>query len=100
MDITISELIVWLIVGGFAGSVTGALLKRKKEGYGRLRNLLVGMAGAAIGGALFNLFKIDLKLSDLKVTGEDLVSALLGSFLLMLIIWLIGKKKSKKAKVS
>ena len=100
MDITISDLIVWLVIGGFAGSVTGALLKRKKEGYGRMRNLAVGMAGALIGGALFKLLKIDLKLDDLEVTGEDLVSALVGSFLLMFILWLIAKKKGKKAKAA
>jgi uncharacterized membrane protein YeaQ/YmgE (transglycosylase-associated protein family) len=100
MDITISDLIIWLIIGAFAGAVTGALVKRKKEGYGRIRNLAVGMAGALIGGALFKLFKIDLKLADVKVTAEDLISALAGSFLLMFILWLIGKKKGKKAKAA
>jgi len=95
MDISISQIIIWLIVGSLAGSVTGALVKRKKEGYGRLRNMTIGMVGAVIGGGLFSLFKIDLGLGDWKVTGQDLVSALIGSFLLLIVIWLIGKRRAK-----
>jgi len=33
---TIGELIVWLVVGALAGSATGMLVKRQREGFGRL----------------------------------------------------------------
>ena len=36
---TIGELIVWLVVGALAGSATGMLVKRQREGFGRLGNL-------------------------------------------------------------
>lgn len=96
MDISIGEIIVWIIVGGLAGSVAGALVRRKKEGYGRWRNFGIGMAGAVIGGILFKVFKIDLGLGDLAITFDDLVSALLGSFLLLLVLWIIRKSRARK----
>ena len=96
MNITIGELIIWIIVGGFAGAVVGAAVKGKKEGYGKWKNFGIGLVGAVIGGVIFNLFNIDLGLGDLKITFEDLVSALLGSFLLLAVIWIAGKKKKKK----
>jgi len=96
MDISIDELIIWIIIGGFAGSVAGAVVKGKKAGYGRLKNFAIGLVGAVIGGVIFNLFKIDLGLGNIAVTFEDLISALLGSFLLLGMIWFIGKKKKSK----
>lgn len=95
MNISIGELIIWIIVGGFAGSVVGAVVKGKKEGYGKWKNFGIGLVGAVIGGVIFNLFNIDLGLGDLSITFEDLISALLGSFLLLVIMWLIGNKKKR-----
>ena len=94
----IGEIIVWLIVGGLAGTLTGRLVTGKKEGLGRLSNLGVGLIGALVGGFLFNLFKIDLGLGDLKVTFEDLVAAVCGSLLFILASWLIRKYLARKKK--
>ena len=52
MDINIGDIIIWILVGGFAGSVVGAIVKGKKTGYGRWKNMSIGLAGAAIGGIL------------------------------------------------
>ena len=93
MDINIGDIIVWILVGSFAGSVVGAIVKRKKAGYGRWKNMAIGLAGAAIGGILFKLFRIDLGLADLAISFQDIISALLGSFLLLLILWIIQKKR-------
>ena len=93
MNISPGELIIWIIVGGFAGSVVGAVAKGKKQGYGKWKNFAIGLVGAVIGGVIFNLFNINLGLGDLKITFEDLISALLGSFLLLVGMWIVGKKK-------
>jgi uncharacterized membrane protein YeaQ/YmgE (transglycosylase-associated protein family) len=98
MNITIGEVIIWIIVGCFAGSVVGAVVKRKREGYGRWKNLGIGLVGAVIGGAIFKIFRIDLGLGELKVTFEDLVSATLGSFILIVAMWMIGKKGDASTK--
>jgi uncharacterized membrane protein YeaQ/YmgE (transglycosylase-associated protein family) len=46
----LGQIIVWIIVGGFAGTLAGRAVTLKKEGLGRWTNLLIGMAGAVIGG--------------------------------------------------
>jgi uncharacterized membrane protein YeaQ/YmgE (transglycosylase-associated protein family) len=86
MHLTLSQFIVWLVVGSLAGNLAGRLVTLKKEGLGRWTNLGVGMLGALIGGLIFNVFHINLGLGDLKVTFEDLVAALLGS-LLLIVVW-------------
>lgn len=95
MDFSIGQLIVWLIVGGLAGSLAGWAVTFKKEGLGKWLNLGVGMVGALIGGAIFRIFKIDLGLGNIKITFEDLLSAFLGSLLLLLVIWCYRFYRSK-----
>ena len=91
-------IILWIIVGGFAGTFAGRVVTMKKEGLGRWANLLVGMVGAVIGGSFFRLFRIDLGLGELKVTFEDLIAAFLGS-LIVIIAWrIIAKARAKDAK--
>ena len=60
----------------------------RKEGLGRWVNLGVGMVGALVGGFVFNVFHIDLGLGELKLTFEDLLSAFLGS-LVLIVAWRI-----------
>ncbi len=94
---TIGELIVWLVVGALAGSVTGMLVKRQREGFGRLGNLGVGLSGALIGGLLFNLFRIDLGLAEVSISLEDLIAALVGSLLLLGVVRLIRRAKERRS---
>jgi uncharacterized membrane protein YeaQ/YmgE (transglycosylase-associated protein family) len=96
MHMTISQFLVWLIIGALAGNVVGRLVTLRKEGLGFWTNILTGMAGAVVGGVIFRVFSIDLGLGDLKIDGEDLVSAFVGS-LLCVIGWKIFRKKSGKA---
>ncbi|MHC4206609.1 MAG: GlsB/YeaQ/YmgE family stress response membrane protein [Planctomycetota bacterium] len=96
MNITISELIVWLIVGALAGSLAGIVVTRKKVGFGRYVNLGIGLVGALIGGIVFDLFNIDLGLGNLAVTFEDLLSAFIGSLFFLAILWFINRYRRKK----
>ncbi len=93
---TIGELIVWLVVGALAGSVTGMLVKRQREGFGRLGNLGVGLSGALVGGLLFKLFRIDLGLAEVSISLEDLIAALVGSLLLLGVVRLIRRAKERR----
>ena len=83
MDATIVKLIVWVLVGMLAGSLAGLVVKGKKEGFGKLANLGIGMAGALIGGFLFNILKIDLGLANISISLHDLVAAFVGSFVFL-----------------
>jgi uncharacterized membrane protein YeaQ/YmgE (transglycosylase-associated protein family) len=96
MNLTLGQFIVWLIIGGLAGTVAARVATFKKEGLGRITNLGVGMLGALIGGLIFNIFNIDFGLGDLKVTFEDLIAAFLGSLLLIVVWWAVGKLWLKK----
>jgi uncharacterized membrane protein YeaQ/YmgE (transglycosylase-associated protein family) len=95
--LNIGQFIIWIIVGGFAGTLAGRIVTFKKAGLGRWVNLLVGMIGAAIGGALFKIFRIDLGLGELKVTFEDLIAAFLGSLLVIFLWRIIVMFTAKKA---
>ena len=86
----LGTIIVWLIVGGLAGTMAGRLLTLKKEGLGRWTNLGVGLVGALLGGGLFKLFHIDLGLGKIKITFEDLIAAFTGSILCVLLWWVLS----------
>lgn len=94
----IGQIVVWVIVGGFAGTLAGRAVTLKKQGLGRWMNLLVGMAGAVIGGELFSLLRINFGLGDLKVSFEDLIAAFLGSLLVIFVWRIIARTKTNQVK--
>jgi uncharacterized membrane protein YeaQ/YmgE (transglycosylase-associated protein family) len=97
MTVTIDQLAAWLIVGALAGSLAGLLVTRKKAGFGYGLNLAVGLAGAVIGGLLFKVFRINLGvLGGISISTEDLIEGVLGSLVLLGIIWLVKWQMAKK----
>ena len=91
MSISAGQLIVWLIIGALAGSMAGWVVTRRKRGFGRLTNLIIGLLGAVIGGFLFDLLEVDLGLGELVLTAEDLVAAFVGALLLLAALRLVGR---------
>ena len=83
---TIGKIVVWLIVGALAGTLAGRVMTFSMRGFGFWINMAIGMIGALVGGFLFWLFHIDLRLAEIKITFEDLISAFVGS-LLCIIVW-------------
>jgi uncharacterized membrane protein YeaQ/YmgE (transglycosylase-associated protein family) len=94
MNLTVGQFIVWLVIGGLAGTLAGRLVTLKKEGLGRWTNLGVGMAGALIGGLVLRIFRINLGLGEIKI--EDLIAAFFGSLAFVAIWWLVAKFRGKK----
>jgi len=72
--------LIFLITGLVAGWLASIIMKGK--GFGLFLNLILGVAGAFIGGIAFNLVGI-------KMTGMFgiLISAIVGA---IAIIWLVG----------
>ena len=97
MNETLVEIVVWIIVGMLAGSLTGLALKRNKKGFGWYVNLGIGMVGALIGGFLFDLLNIDLGLANISVSLQDIVSAFVGSLIFLAVLIFVRKRYSKKA---
>jgi uncharacterized membrane protein YeaQ/YmgE (transglycosylase-associated protein family) len=93
---TLGKIIVWLILGAFAGTLAGRLMTFSKQGFGRWTNIGIGMLGALVGGFLFWLLGIDFGLGEIKITFEDLISAFVGSLLCIVAWWLIRKFAGQK----
>jgi uncharacterized membrane protein YeaQ/YmgE (transglycosylase-associated protein family) len=81
------QLIVTLIIGAVAGWLAGKLTLG--GGFGIIKNLILGIVGAVVGGWLFSLLGI-------KIGGEwigPIVTSTAGAVLLIVIIGFITKKK-------
>ena len=86
MAVTIEDVMVWLVVGMLAGTMAGLIVKRKRAGYGRFYNLALGLVGALIGGALFDLFGILPSLDDISISLRDIIAALFGALLFIVLL--------------
>ena len=82
MDIT--NLIIFLAIGALAGWFAGNIMKGK--GFGLLRNILVGIVGAVLGGFLFDF----LGISAGGIIGS-LATATVGAVVLLFIASIIKK---------
>jgi uncharacterized membrane protein YeaQ/YmgE (transglycosylase-associated protein family) len=69
---------------------------RQRRGFGPLGNLAVGFVGALIGGLIFYAFHIDLGLGAIAVTLEDLVAALLGSLLFLIVLYFSRRQLARR----
>jgi uncharacterized membrane protein YeaQ/YmgE (transglycosylase-associated protein family) len=96
MEVTMTELAVWIIVGALAGSLAGMVVTRKKEGFGRWVNLGVGLAGALIGGFLFDVLGVDLGLADISISLGDVVAAFVGALIFWVAVWAVLRARRKK----
>ncbi len=88
MQITLYEIAVWLILGLLAGSLTGLIVKGEKQGFGLQTNLVLGLAGAIVGGLLFRLLGLFPNLDKISISMRDIVAALAGSLLILALFWL------------
>lgn len=93
MNISLDQIIVWLVVGAIAGSLAGLVVKRTKQGFGRFTNLGIGLVGALIGGVLFRVLRIDLGLGVISVSLEDIVAAFVGSIVFLILLRWIRKRR-------
>jgi uncharacterized membrane protein YeaQ/YmgE (transglycosylase-associated protein family) len=78
--------ISWLLVGLIAGAVAGRVVRGR--GYGCLVDILVGIAGAFIGGALLGGF-----IQGVAGFWESLVVALIGAIVLLAALNLISGRR-------
>lgn len=94
-DISLSEAVVWIVMGLFAGSVAGAIVTREKKGFGLVVNLVFGLIGAFIGGALFDALDIDVGLGKLTIDLNRLVAAIVGAVIVVFGATFLHKQRQK-----
>jgi uncharacterized membrane protein YeaQ/YmgE (transglycosylase-associated protein family) len=85
---SVDQLIVWIVVGLIGGGLAGSLVTWERGGFGLFRNLVLGLAGAVIGGLLFRLFGWLPGLDKIAVSLRDIVAAVVGSLILLTALWL------------
>jgi len=86
--LTVDQFVVWLVVGLLGGSFAGLIVTRERKGFGFVRNLGLGLVGALIGGSMFRLFGLLPSLDGVAISLRDVVAAIVGSFLVLVVLWL------------
>jgi uncharacterized membrane protein YeaQ/YmgE (transglycosylase-associated protein family) len=85
------NVLTWLIVGLAGGSLAALALTGKTRGFGILRNLALGVSGALVGGAVFQMLNLFPGLDRIAISARDLMSAFLGSLVVFVLHWLWQK---------
>ena len=80
------DILVFLAIGAVAGWLAGKIMKG--GGSGLLRNIIIGIIGALIGGYLF-------KMAGISIGGMigNIITATIGAVILLFLIGLIKKGK-------
>lgn len=81
------NILAWIIFGALAGWIASIIMKKNKQ-MGAIANIVVGIIGAYLGGAIMNF------LGYQGVTGFDLWSflvAVIGAVVLLFIVGLIRR---------
>lgn len=90
-NITLGQLIFWLIIGGAVGSIVGRVLRDRRRGYGMIGNIVVGLIGAIIGGFLFDVLDISIW-DDIVISFNDLIAAFVGGVVFVTLVWFIRRR--------
>jgi uncharacterized membrane protein YeaQ/YmgE (transglycosylase-associated protein family) len=93
MALSWGQVLVWILVGLLGGSLAGLLAKGEKRGFGIWNNLALGLAGALIGGLLFRMLGLLPGLESVTVSLRDVVSAFVGSLLVLVGLWIKDRNK-------
>jgi uncharacterized membrane protein YeaQ/YmgE (transglycosylase-associated protein family) len=91
--LSLKELFVWIIIGLVGGGLAGLIVKRERKGFGVFGNLGLGVAGALVGGLLFRLLGLFADLDNITISLRDIVAAVVGSFILLAVLWLLRRSK-------
>ena len=84
------NIIAWIVLGAIAGYVAGRIMK---TGSGSLvRNLIVGIVGAFVGGFLANLVGLG---GDGAFSIMGLITAIVGAVVLLFVLNLVQSGKNK-----
>jgi uncharacterized membrane protein YeaQ/YmgE (transglycosylase-associated protein family) len=85
MSPEVQSLLIFLLTGLVAGWIASLVL----GGGGLLRNLIVGVIGALVGGYVLKFAGVTLPIGNLWVS--DLVTAVIGAIIVIVIARLIAR---------
>ncbi|HYC17245.1 MAG TPA: GlsB/YeaQ/YmgE family stress response membrane protein [Pseudolabrys sp.] len=85
---SVDQLIVWIVVGLIGGGLAGLLITWDRRGFGMIRNLGLGLAGALVGGFVFRVFGLFPGLDKIAISLRDIVAAVIGSLIVLVVLWI------------
>ncbi|MGV8830684.1 MAG: GlsB/YeaQ/YmgE family stress response membrane protein [Devosia sp.] len=85
MSVGTQELLIFLAIGLVAGWLAGLVL----GGGGLLRNLIVGVIGAFVGGWLLSVANISLPIGNVLIS--QIITATIGALVVILVARLITR---------
>jgi uncharacterized membrane protein YeaQ/YmgE (transglycosylase-associated protein family) len=95
---TPDEIVAWVIMGMLVGSMAGMMTSMKPTGLGKLGRLLLGLAGAFLGGIVVRVTGLDFGWGPVLIRYEELFVSLLGAVLLIVVARLLRSKSKKTPK--
>ncbi len=90
------EIVAWIIMGVLVGSVAGMMTALKTTGLGKVGRLLLGLAGAFLGGIIVHLTKADFGMGPVMIRYEELLFAFIGAVVLIVLGRFIGANSKHK----
>jgi uncharacterized membrane protein YeaQ/YmgE (transglycosylase-associated protein family) len=77
------QCIMWIVVGGIAGSLAHQIMSRHESGF--VKDVVLGLVGAIVGGFILNFFRVDLGGNILSFGGccGNLIVATFGACVLI-----------------
>jgi uncharacterized membrane protein YeaQ/YmgE (transglycosylase-associated protein family) len=94
---TRDEIVAWIIMGVLVGALAGMMTTLKPTGLGKLGRLLLGLVGAALGGILVRVTRLDFGWGPVLIRYEELFFSFIGAIALIILARLIRSRSSKKA---
>lgn len=83
--------IVWIAMGALVGWVASLIMKTDSQ-QGALLNIIVGIIGAALGGALFRFFGASgLNINDNQLSVYSFVVSLIGAVVVIALVKLVRR---------
>ena len=93
---TRDEIVAWIIMGVLVSSVAGMMTSLKPSGLGKLGRLLLGLAGAFLGGMVVRVTQLNFGWGPVQIRYEELLFSLLGAICLIVGGRLIHSRSKKK----
>jgi uncharacterized membrane protein YeaQ/YmgE (transglycosylase-associated protein family) len=93
---TPDEIVAWVIMGVLVGAIAGAMTNLKPTGAGKLGRLVLGLAGAFLGGIIVHVGQFDFGWGPVLIRYEELFFSLLGAVLLLVLGRVLRSRMKKK----
>jgi len=95
---TPDQIVAWGIMGALVGAVAGMATSLKTTGLGKVGRLLLGLAGAFIGGVVVTATRADFGWGPVLIRYEELLFSFAGAVVLIVCSRLIRSRWKKPAK--